>query len=560
MTLRRLTARQVMPVLHPPPSWRVGHSGGGRRIGCAQYDCRREHHAAPAGCDDRHRRNSEQGAMRRRASQAGQTRSNRSCSGRTSRRRAAPVGRNAATATAPPSAAAPALRARAPRRQHRGQRRRFGRVPAAAAAGPGFGSRLPRNPWLRARTGPPGATVAAAAVANLDATAKEAVFGAPYVRRRRRGVPPRCRRRGERGGTATTTRTRSSSPARGRGEMRGSNEPAVAVVGGGARPHSPLPHAAAVEATLAAGDHTAAVVPATRCPKPETRRVAPDASGMPSDRRRRWRARQTARCPPTRPAGVPAPYTPTRRSTPRPPPRRPPSDALWRAPHLRRARRRPPRPPTGERRREDAIRPRSRPPASLASSSAMAAAPPIKACASILFGKARRPGVSEAAAAPVAPVESGRLQIQAAAAEARVPSTPGPSTWWRRRRGCPAVPRRGRRARRARTLRGVAAVDCAAGGGDRAIRFIRQRAPRGAAAAVELKPRPARRWSSSDRGERELARRRREVGAQGGARRRRPARLCLGARRETDAVPVPRISRLICLTVRELSTSAKDRP
>ena len=134
-------------------------------------------------------------------------------------------------------------------------------------------------------------------------------------RRRRRGAPPRCRRRGS---ARVEPRQRPAldraipTPRQGRNarlqrarRRRRRRWCATAP---------PLPHAAAVEATLAAGQTRPPSFLDDALPrKPETRRVAPDASGMPSDRRAvggELGKQHVTHADPTTPAGVPAPYTP----------------------------------------------------------------------------------------------------------------------------------------------------------------------------------------------------------------------------------------------------------
>ena len=318
---------------------------------------------------------------------------------------------------------------------------------AAAAASPrsrpAGGRPTAHNPWLlspRAGTRPPqrdGSPRRPVANPNLDATAKEAVFGAPYV------PSPTPRRAAEVPAAGKGARwNRDNDPHsielfrhRGKGVMRGSNEPAVAVVGGGARPHSPLPHAAAVEATLAAGGHTRppSFLDDALPRKPETRRVAPDASGMPSDRRAvggELGKQHVTPADPTTPAGVPAPYTPYATI-----------DAAAAAAPTH------PQMLSGERHTFDVAGDaghRGRQLANADAKHAIEAALAPASVARVVFGDGggaadqgvRQHPVWEGAAGvaqvsaklqqhPSRPVESGRLQIQAAAAEARVPSTPG---------------------------------------------------------------------------------------------------------------------------------------
>ena len=150
-----------------------------------------------------------------------QTRSNRSCSGRTSRVPRCPSAGTPPPATAPPSRrhlrTASELVGTLGGSAEDGADRVLGGAAASPRSRPAGGRPTAHNPWLlspRAGRGRRARRLAAAARGQPQPRrdGREAVFGAPYVPsptpRRAAEVPAAGRARG---GTATTTRTRSSS-------------------------------------------------------------------------------------------------------------------------------------------------------------------------------------------------------------------------------------------------------------------------------------------------------------------------------------------------------------
>ena len=459
-----LTGRcaQVMPVLHPsrrpPPRRRRLRVRRRASFGCAQCNCRREHHAflMQARARGRHRRNSEQGgdaAGRSRGTRPTRNSLKSLVFGTPSRAPRLPVGSNATTQRRRRTTARGHLRTASELvggsdgGSAEDRSRRFGRVLGGGRRQPAVRSARRRaadrrtirqqavaaRRDARRRSATPSPRRSSWPTFNLDATAKEAVFGAPYVP----SPTPRARRRGAgggaRGGTATTTCTsdralptprqgRNARLQRARRRRRRrwcATAPRLAATRG--RRRGDARRRSATRGRRRSWRRSAR--------KPETRRVAPDASGMPSDRRAvggELGKQHVTHADPTTPAGVPAPYTPyaTIDAAPAAAPTHPQIVSRRRAPHTSTWRETPAtaaaswQTPT----RSMRSRPRSRPPVSPASfiGDGGGAADQGVRQHPVWEGAA---GVAQVSAklssTIVAAVESGRLQIQAAAAEAR---------------------------------------------------------------------------------------------------------------------------------------------